>query len=174
MQPYPTTRLIVLGALALCAAVARSSAVAAEPPVEPGLLEFLGSVDSDDRAWHAYLSRSGVSQTGFAQCTAACAATAAPAAPGSAAGSSRPAADPPAAAGTPLPAGARPSGATADGTHRPSPSSVPTHVSSAGDSGSSQTSASSAGAGSAEPAAQPPADSAPPPSQSPPTRVSRS
>jgi hypothetical protein len=32
---------------------------AAEPPDE-GLLEFLGSVDSEDRAWHDYLARTDI------------------------------------------------------------------------------------------------------------------
>lgn len=32
---------------------------AADPPVDAGLLEFLGSVDSDDEDWHQYLGQSG-------------------------------------------------------------------------------------------------------------------
>ena len=31
-------------------------ALAANPPVDAGLLEFLGSVDSDDEDWHQYLA----------------------------------------------------------------------------------------------------------------------
>jgi hypothetical protein len=32
---------------------------AADPPVDAGLLEFLGSVDSDDADWHQYLGKAG-------------------------------------------------------------------------------------------------------------------
>ena len=32
---------------------------AADPPVDDGLLEFLGSVDSDDKDWRDYLAGSG-------------------------------------------------------------------------------------------------------------------
>ena len=35
------------------------TAQAANPPVDAGLLEFLGSVDSDDEAWHQYLANGG-------------------------------------------------------------------------------------------------------------------
>ena len=35
------------------------TAQAANPPVDAGLLEFLGSVDSDDEAWHQYLADGG-------------------------------------------------------------------------------------------------------------------
>ena len=35
---------------------------AAEMPVDEGLLEFLGSVDSDDKNWHDYLAGSGLDQ----------------------------------------------------------------------------------------------------------------
>lgn len=34
-------------------------AQAANPPVDAGLLEFLGSVDSDDEDWHQYLAATG-------------------------------------------------------------------------------------------------------------------
>ena len=34
---------------------------AAEMP-DPGLLEFLGSVDSEDKAWHDYLARTDIDQ----------------------------------------------------------------------------------------------------------------
>jgi len=33
---------------------------AADKPVDPGLLEFLGSVDSDDKDWHDYLARTDI------------------------------------------------------------------------------------------------------------------
>jgi hypothetical protein len=29
---------------------------------DPGLLEFLGSVDSEDKAWHDYLARTDIDQ----------------------------------------------------------------------------------------------------------------
>jgi len=35
---------------------------AAEDPVDDGLLEFLGSVDSDDKAWHDYLAGTDIDQ----------------------------------------------------------------------------------------------------------------
>jgi hypothetical protein len=35
---------------------------AAEMPVDDGLLEFLGSVDSDDKNWHDYLAGAGLDQ----------------------------------------------------------------------------------------------------------------
>ena len=34
------------------------AAAAADPPVDDGLLEFLGSVDSDDKDWRDYLAGS--------------------------------------------------------------------------------------------------------------------
>jgi hypothetical protein len=33
---------------------------AAEPPPDPGLLEFLGSVDSEDKNWQDYLARTDI------------------------------------------------------------------------------------------------------------------
>jgi hypothetical protein len=39
-----------------------ASADAAEPPVDPSLLEFLGSVDTDDRNWHEYLAHTDIDQ----------------------------------------------------------------------------------------------------------------
>lgn len=33
---------------------------AADKPVDDGLLEFLGSVDSDDKNWHEYLARTDI------------------------------------------------------------------------------------------------------------------
>lgn len=35
---------------------------AAEMPVDEGLLEFLGSVDSDDKNWHDYLAGTDIDQ----------------------------------------------------------------------------------------------------------------
>ncbi len=43
------------GALPLCRGLS-PPAQAADPPVDAGLLEFLGSVDSDDEDWHDYLA----------------------------------------------------------------------------------------------------------------------
>ncbi len=43
------------GALPLCRWLWQP-AQAANPPVDAGLLEFLGSVDSDDEDWHQYLA----------------------------------------------------------------------------------------------------------------------
>ncbi len=36
------------------------SVVAAADTPDPRLLEFLGSVDSDDQSWHAYLARTDI------------------------------------------------------------------------------------------------------------------
>ena len=35
---------------------------AADEPVDPGLLEFLGSVDTEDKDWHEYLARTDIDQ----------------------------------------------------------------------------------------------------------------
>jgi hypothetical protein len=35
---------------------------AADKPVDPGLLEFLGSVDTEDKDWHDYLARTDIEQ----------------------------------------------------------------------------------------------------------------
>ncbi|HEY4974861.1 MAG TPA: hypothetical protein VII41_14710, partial [Steroidobacteraceae bacterium] len=35
---------------------------AADAPVDDGLLEFLGSVDSDDKDWHDYLAGTDIDQ----------------------------------------------------------------------------------------------------------------
>lgn len=45
------------GGLPLCRGLWQA-AQAASPPVDAGLLEFLGSVDSDDADWHQYLAAS--------------------------------------------------------------------------------------------------------------------
>jgi hypothetical protein len=37
-------------------------AAAAEKPVDDGLLEFLGSVDSEDKNWHEYLAGTDIDQ----------------------------------------------------------------------------------------------------------------
>jgi hypothetical protein len=39
-----------------------SSLRAADKPVDPGLLEFLGSVDTEDKDWHDYLARTDIDQ----------------------------------------------------------------------------------------------------------------
>jgi hypothetical protein len=46
------------GALPLCHSLWQP-VLAANPPVDAGLLEFLGSVDSDDEDWHQYLAAAG-------------------------------------------------------------------------------------------------------------------
>ena len=38
------------------------SACAADAPVDDGLLEFLGSVDSEDKAWQEYLAGTDIDQ----------------------------------------------------------------------------------------------------------------
>jgi hypothetical protein len=38
------------------------SAHAADGPVDDGLLEFLGSVDSEDKGWHDYLAGTDIDQ----------------------------------------------------------------------------------------------------------------
>ena len=45
-------RALLLCALSGCGS---AGALAAQPPVDADLLEFLGSVDSDDDAWQEYL-----------------------------------------------------------------------------------------------------------------------
>jgi hypothetical protein len=49
--------IVVCGSLGLLRAVH-----AATPPVDDGLLEFLGSVDSDDKDWHDYLAGTDIDQ----------------------------------------------------------------------------------------------------------------
>jgi hypothetical protein len=36
------------------------AARAADEPVDPGLLEFLGSVDTEDKNWHRYLAHTDI------------------------------------------------------------------------------------------------------------------
>ena len=53
-----------VGAMAvglLCLAVLRATQ-AADQPVDPALLEFLGSVDTEDKDWHDYLARTDIDQ----------------------------------------------------------------------------------------------------------------
>ena len=54
---------------------------AAEPPVDPSLLEFLGSVDSEDKNWHEYLASTDIDRLAkravHAQGSPACGAAAA-------------------------------------------------------------------------------------------------
>jgi hypothetical protein len=49
--------LVGMGCLALL-----SSLRAADKGVDPGLLEFLGSVDTEDKDWHDYLARTDIDQ----------------------------------------------------------------------------------------------------------------
>jgi len=49
--------LLGMGCLALL-----SSLPAADKSVDPGLLEFLGSVDTEDKDWHDYLARTDIDQ----------------------------------------------------------------------------------------------------------------
>jgi hypothetical protein len=46
-----------MGCLAL-----QPSLRAADKSVDPGLLEFLGSVDTEDKDWHDYLARTDIDQ----------------------------------------------------------------------------------------------------------------
>jgi hypothetical protein len=46
---------VFIGCLALAPA-----AYAADEPVDPGLLEFLGSVDTEDKNWHEYLAHTDI------------------------------------------------------------------------------------------------------------------
>jgi hypothetical protein len=53
-----------VGAMAVglvCLAVLRATQ-AADQPVDPALLEFLGSVDTEDKDWHDYLARTDIDQ----------------------------------------------------------------------------------------------------------------
>jgi hypothetical protein len=72
------------------------SAAAADGPIEDGLLEFLGSVDSEDQAWHDYLAGTDIDQV-------ARRAANAPGNPGAPAPPAPPPPMTPAAAGTPGP-----------------------------------------------------------------------
>jgi hypothetical protein len=47
----------IIGCLALVPA-----AYARDEPVDPGLLEFLGSVDTEDKNWHDYLAHTDIDQ----------------------------------------------------------------------------------------------------------------
>jgi hypothetical protein len=52
-----------LGAIALSVAVLGLQRLSAsEPPLDPALLEFLGSVDSEDKDWHDYLAHTDIDQ----------------------------------------------------------------------------------------------------------------
>lgn len=48
---------VFIGCLALTPA-----AYAADERVDPGLLEFLGSVDTEDKNWHEYLAHTDIDQ----------------------------------------------------------------------------------------------------------------
>ncbi len=52
--------LLGTGAVLLGTAAVLASARAAEPKVDGDLLEFLGSVDSEDKDWHEYLARTDI------------------------------------------------------------------------------------------------------------------
>jgi hypothetical protein len=53
------TAAIVAG---ICWLVAPLAVPAAEHAVDPGLLEYLGSVDSEDKDWHDYLAHTDIDQ----------------------------------------------------------------------------------------------------------------
>jgi hypothetical protein len=75
-----------LPGLGLMGALLMTEPRAAEPPApDDGLLEFLGSVDSEDKDWHDYLARTDIDQV---------AAAAAPSRPKPAASSPDPPPDP--------------------------------------------------------------------------------
>jgi hypothetical protein len=74
------------------------AAAAADPPVDDGLLEFLGSVDSDDKGWRDYLAGSDAADPVARRVGTA--PPSKPAAPPPAAGTPA-AADPPAAGAPP-------------------------------------------------------------------------
>ena len=84
--------LVVCGSLGLLHAVP-----AADAPVDDGLLEFLGSVDSDDKDWHDYLAGTDIDQVAR---RAGNTAPPKPAAPPAAAGAAA-ADEPPAARASP-------------------------------------------------------------------------
>jgi hypothetical protein len=46
----------------MCYLVVLSATPAAEGPVDPALLEYLGSVDSEDKNWHDYLAHTDIDQ----------------------------------------------------------------------------------------------------------------
>lgn len=49
-------------AVGLASLAVLRSTQAADPPVDPALLEFLGSVDTEDKDWHDYLARTDIDQ----------------------------------------------------------------------------------------------------------------
>ena len=49
-----------LGATVLGIAAVLAAASSAEPKVDGDLLEFLGSVDTEDKDWHDYLARTDI------------------------------------------------------------------------------------------------------------------
>jgi hypothetical protein len=56
-------RLSVYAFIVLCGSLGLLRIVAAaDAPVDDGLLEFLGSVDSDDKDWHDYLAGTDIDQ----------------------------------------------------------------------------------------------------------------
>ena len=46
----------------MCYLVLLSATPAADRPVDPALLEYLGSVDSEDKDWHDYLAHTDIDQ----------------------------------------------------------------------------------------------------------------
>jgi hypothetical protein len=52
---------VLCGAAATCGGAAGTALRAADLP-DDGLLEFLGSVDSEDGGWHDYLARTDIDQ----------------------------------------------------------------------------------------------------------------
>lgn len=90
--------IVRAGALVVCMSCLAwaHGAGCAEPPVDPGLLEFLGSVDSEDGKWHEYLASTDVDQVAK-RAARPPAAVPAPATPsGSSGGAARPVGAPPA------------------------------------------------------------------------------
>jgi hypothetical protein len=56
-------RLRVYALIVGCASLGLQRAIcAADAPVDDGLLEFLGSVDSDDKGWQEYLAGTDIDQ----------------------------------------------------------------------------------------------------------------
>ncbi len=86
-----------LGATVLGLAAVLAAARSAEPKVDGDLLEFLGSVDTEDKAWHEYLARTDIDKVAQRAARAPPASPAAPT-PKDPAGGTQPATPPPPAA----------------------------------------------------------------------------
>jgi hypothetical protein len=86
-----------LGATLLGIAAVLAAARSAEPKVDGELLEFLGSVDTEDKDWHEYLARTDIDKVAQRAARAPPMSPAAPS-PKDPAGGTRPAPPPPPAA----------------------------------------------------------------------------